>query len=102
MKKRTEVIQKCLALVLKSDQCSDEYDVACYALSQAMMPGHRDTLRQLVKSGPVHDGDIISKSHRDDLLQWGLAGRAHVNGEQGYTVANYRGGNVNTASEQMA
>ena len=89
-----ELIKQCLNMVVGQDQCSDSYDVATFALNKAMSSGHREVLDQLVSHGPTWDGDIISKCHRDDLLEWGLASRACVKGEQGFTVANYRGANV--------
>lgn len=78
----------------KYDQCSDEYALATYSLRTAMSAVHHESLAQLVQQGPVHDGDVISKQARDDLMQWGLAQRACVRGEQGYTAANYRGWDV--------
>ena len=92
-----DLIKKCLAMVVGQDQCTDQYDVATFALAKALTPVHREQLLQLVKNGPVWDGDVISKSHRSDLLDWGLASRACVKGEQGYTVANYRGWDVHKA-----
>ena len=76
------------------DQCSEEYDQACKDLNNALTPVQREVLFHLVSDGPIYDGDIISKSARNDLFDMGLAGRAHQKGEQGYSVANYRGGNV--------
>ena len=90
----TEFIKKCVENIVGHDQCSDQYEIACFALARAISSGHRDVLRQLVNNGPVWDGDICSKSHRDDLMDWGLASRACVKGEQGFTVANYRGWDV--------
>lgn len=53
---------------------------------------HTDTLIALVERGPLWDGDVPSKSARDDLLEWGYASKAIVNGEHGYQVATYSGG----------
>lgn len=53
-----------------------------------MSPTQVEVLRQLVTRGPVYDGDVASKAARDDLLQIGIASRACVRGEQGYTVAH--------------
>jgi hypothetical protein len=52
----------------------------------------KDMLKQLYETGPVWDGDVLSKSARDDLLELNLASRAIVKGEYGFTVANYNGG----------
>jgi hypothetical protein len=47
-----------------------------------------------VKDGPVEDGDVISKSLRDDLIDLGLADRVMHQGQFGYTAATYLGGFV--------
>lgn len=94
MTAKINIITKCLAMIIDKSQCSDDYEVATYALNRIMPDSEREVLGQLVKHGPVWDGDIISKSARDNLLTWGLASRACFKGEQGYTVANYRGWDV--------
>ena len=53
-----------------------------------------DQLQQLVINGPVFDGDVISKSDRNFLIDIGLADRVMHKGEWGYTTATYRGGFV--------
>jgi len=55
----------------------------------ALSPGERDVLKQLLFQGPVWDGNIISKSDRDNLIDAGLAVRCCFLGEQGYTAATY-------------
>jgi hypothetical protein len=55
----------------------------------ALSPGQREVLRQLLFQGPVWDGNIISKADRDDLISSGLATRCCFMGEQGYTAATY-------------
>lgn len=50
-----------------------------------------DTLVALVEAGPLWDGDVPSKSGRDDLIEKGFATRVIVNGEDGYTAATYAG-----------
>jgi hypothetical protein len=52
-----------------------------------------ESLTQLV-NGPVWDGDVVSKSMRDELIGLGLATRICCKGEQGYTGATYFGGSV--------
>lgn len=56
--------------------------------------GHYEQLLQLVKNGPIYDGDVISKSRRNDLIRWKLAVRCCFKGEQGYTAASYYGWTV--------
>ena len=53
-----------------------------------------EQLDQIV-NGPIWDGDVISKSCRDELFDYGLAVRVCVNGEQGYTGATYFAYTVN-------
>lgn len=53
-----------------------------------------EQLSQLVINGPVWDGDVISKSDRNYLFDLKLATRVMLNGEMGYTAANYMGGFV--------
>jgi len=56
----------------------------------ALSSGQREQLNQLLHQGPVWDGNVISKSCRDDLIDFGLATRCCFMGEQGYTAASYR------------
>lgn len=77
-----------------ADQCSRAYEIAAFALYHAMTGSHREALDQLVKDGPVYDGNVVSKAHRDDLMTLGLATRVCYKGEQGYTAANYIGWDV--------
>lgn len=51
--------------------------------------GQREQLNQLLHQGPVADGNVISKSCRDELISFGLAVRCCYMGEQGYTAASY-------------
>lgn len=78
----------------KLDQCDPEWDKAAVSMYNAMSSSHQEALGQLVRTGPVEDGDVISKACRDDLLDWGLASRVVVKNQQGYTAANYMGWSV--------
>lgn len=77
---------------------AEKNDERCDALlvdiRLAMPSGHRAELAHLIKNGPVHDGDVMSKAHVGDLLRWGLAAKVMVKGQWGYTAATYRGGHV--------
>lgn len=57
--------------------------VACY-----LNHGLHEQLQQLI-NGPVWDGNIISKSCRDELFDLGLAIRVCHKGETGYSGATY-------------
>lgn len=47
-----------------------------------------EQLAQLI-NGPVYDGDVVSKSDRDELIDLGLATRICCKGGQGHTGAIY-------------
>lgn len=89
-----EIVQRALQLLKENEQCSDAYECAAFALHHAMGSAHLESLAQLVTHGPTHDGDVISKSTRNDLIEWGLAQRVCVKGEQGFTGSNYVGWDV--------
>lgn len=69
---------------------SDNYDEAVEALVFVFPKSHIESLRLLV-DGPVHDGDVISKRERDDLIDMGIGIRVCYKGEQGFTGAKYIG-----------
>lgn len=69
-------------------------ELASFALYHALDSDAQEVLFQLVKNGPVWDGDLISKAGRNELLTNGLATKCCAKGEQGYQVANYVGWNV--------
>lgn len=50
-----------------------------------------DSLLALIKNGPCWDGDVPSKSGRDELIERGYAVRVVVKGEDGFTAATYKG-----------
>lgn len=52
----------------------------------------QETLHGLCKNGPTYDGDVLSKTGRDELLRQKLASKIVVaNGEDGYQAATYLG-----------
>lgn len=57
----------------------------------ALSDAEREVLNQLLHTGPVWDGNILSKSGRDTLLEFGLAVRCCFLGEDGYAAASYKG-----------
>lgn len=75
-----------------------------------MTGGQIDTLVALVENGPCWDGDVPSKSARDELIDLGLAIRVVVKGEDGHTAATYAGrdvyckhfGNMDTIAQSKA
>lgn len=50
-----------------------------------------EALYQLKKSGPVWDGDVISKGYRDQLVEIGACAKVIVKGEDGYNACTYLG-----------
>lgn len=70
---------------------SETEDAELRAIWTSLSGAARDTLYALIHRGPLWDGDVPSKSGRDELLRCGLASKAVVRREQGYQVANYKG-----------
>lgn len=81
---------KVMDIMQDSDGDPVTYDEVAEMVWREMDNTQREVLRQLLFTGPVWDGNIISKGHRDDLIDWGLATRCCYMGEQGYTAATYR------------
>lgn len=90
---RKEIVELAAETLKKNNQGSTAYELAAFALHMAMPNLHLEALLQLV-NGPIYDGDLVSKSARDKLLEWGLATKVCVKGEQGFNGANYRGWDV--------
>lgn len=95
-----QTLKAALEVFRTTEQGSDEYEQACATIYRTMTSGQRDMLSQLVKDGPVEDGSVIAKSYRDDLLEYELANRVVVKGEQGFTGANYGGWDVYRAGQK--
>ena len=88
-----KTIKNLLRTINENEQGSTLYEAATKMLHIEIQP-LISQLSQLVRYGPVEDGDIESKSARSDLIELGLANRACVKGQQGFTVANYLGWDV--------
>jgi hypothetical protein len=78
-----------VAIALKRMEDDDGYFTYGAIAWDALTSGQREQLKQLLYQGPVWDGNIISKSCRDQLIGWGLATQCCFLGEQGYTAATY-------------
>lgn len=83
-----------LCAQLATEKNDERGDALLVDIRLAMPPGQRAELAHLIKNGPVHDGDVMSKAHVGDLIRWGLAQKVIVKGQWGYTAATYRGGHV--------
>ena len=75
-------------LIERAENSSDYYFEYAEIVSKLLPKYLHEQLSQLVKN-PTHDGDILSKCYRNELLWYGLATRVCANGEQGYTAAKY-------------
>lgn len=53
--------------------------------------GLHEQLYQLHKNGPCWDGDVISKSERDQLLAIGACAKVCVKGQEGFNACTYFG-----------
>lgn len=67
----------------------------------ALSSGEREQLNQLLHQGPVYDGNVLSKSNRSNLIDYGLAVRCCYKGEQGYTAATYAAYTVFNSSKAV-
>lgn len=84
-----EMVKRGLAEMEAAEFGSRTYDDAAYSVWLAIESAGREQLVQLLKHGPVYDGDVVSKLNRDALIQCGIAVRCCFRGEQGYTAARY-------------
>jgi hypothetical protein len=73
----------------------DDWLLEYVPIWNALTGAARETLICLCKRGPTWDGDVPSKSGRDELLKQGLAAKIVLKGnEQGYQAATYKGSQV--------
>ena len=80
---------------MKNDTPYSDQEFAKYvALWSALSAAAKETLRALHTKGPLWDGDVPSKSGRDDLLRDGLAAKVIVRNEEGYQACTYLGHRV--------
>ena len=93
----TDFVKK---LIAYADGSDEGYFEAAHLIACLLPKKLHEQLFQLV-NGPVYDGDVISKSDRNYLMNLGLAVRVCKSGEQGYTGATYTAYSVNKAVEQI-
>lgn len=90
-----------VARLREAEYGSDEHCAAARAVLGGLDSAATETLKALVKEGPLWDGDVPSKSGRDALVDLGLATRnIIVRGQQGYQAATYDGWYVFRAGQQ--
>lgn len=73
-------------------QATEDY-LAELNIPPRMTETHLESLLFLIEKGPVDDGDVPSKSTRDDLVDWGYVARVRVNNQDGFNAATYKGRN---------
>lgn len=73
---------------------SDEEFAEYLAEWNSLSGSAKDTLCALHTAGPLWDGDVPSKSGRDELLKKKLAAKIIVKNEEGYQACTYRGHRV--------
>lgn len=74
-----------------NDSYADEqtYNLCQWVIANTLNSAEKVVLEQIINK-PTYDGDICSKSARDELISLGLATKCCYNGEQGYQVATYK------------
>jgi len=75
-------------LIARGQRAQEGYFEFAHVVACLLDKRLHEQLRQLI-NGPVYDGNVISKSQRDELIDLGLAMRVCCKGEQGHTGATY-------------
>lgn len=75
-------------LVQRGSRADDGYFQYVHLVAVNLPKRLHEQLSQLVQN-PVWDGDVISKSYRNELIDIGLAIRVCAHNQQGYTGATY-------------
>jgi len=86
MKCYTKMLETIKLLVEIAEFNDDDYFEICKAIAIILPCNLKEQLKQLI-ANPVWDGDVISKTARDALLDLNLAVKVCAKGEQGYTAA---------------
>ena len=98
-------LEKLLAEISVSIELSTKSEIfeACelIIIAQAMQPSERATLKCAYKEGPLWDGDVPSKSGRDNLLGMDLIAKVISKGESGFNACTYKGAEVYTLISAM-
>jgi len=87
-------------IVSRAGKADEGYFQYAHIIAVSLPKEFKAQLDQLV-GGPVFDGDVIAKSHRDWLLDVGLAVRVCLKGEQGFTGATYLAATVNKTIHEI-
>lgn len=87
-------------LIKEAENADGGYFQYAYLIARRLPKHLHEQLTQLI-NGPVWDGDIICKSHRSELFEYGLAVRVCCKGGQGYTGATYLAYTVMKSAEEI-
>ena len=87
-------------LIKEAINADDGYFEYAYLIARRLPKNLHEQLNQLI-NGPVWDGDVLCKSHRDELFAYGLAIRVCDEGRQGYTGATYLAYTVMKKAEEI-
>ena len=58
---------------------------------QQLDPSAKEVLKGCFEQGPLHDGDVPSKTGRDELLNLGFVAKVTVKSEEGFNACTYLG-----------
>ena len=95
--KLSEVIK---TLIERAENREEDYFSTVQAIALIFPRRLKGQLAQLV-GGPVWDGDVMSKAHRGELFEIGIAIRVCCKGEQGFTGARYIGYSILREIEEL-
>ena len=72
---------------------SEEIKQACKLIicAQDLTGAEIDTIKAAYLKGPLYDGDVPSKSARDELVSSGFMEKVIVRGEEGFNACTYKG-----------
>ena len=90
-----QITDEMLAVLNESRELSFDEEIkdaeALIRKTAKLNDAERDTLVALFARGPLHDGDVPSKSGRDGLIDAGFAVKVVVNGLDGFNACTYDG-----------
>jgi len=72
---------------------AEEIKAACELIIEveAMSSAEQECIGASFICGPLHDGDVPSKSARDNLINSGFMAKVVVKAEEGYNACTYKG-----------
>lgn len=94
MVRKKELLKEAIELWKDGDDDQEDavVNLAVFFIWATLTAAAKDTLRKLVEKGPIDDGDVPSKTGRDELLALGLGVKIFSPG--GNNAATYAGRDV--------